>query len=116
MIEHLLVHTCTISRQGSGLNASNEDNAAYANVATGVRCRRSAMSEQETAAPTMAAVQLHKIFFAYGQDVQQRDRIVSLVNQANVTLIALAEVESVNSDPGGVQNHCEVVVREVTSA
>lgn len=121
-IQSLLVHSCTIQRRNAGVNDSGEDDGTYSDLATGVACRLSQLSERETAgsaagAATMGAsvagVVTHKMFMEYGQDITEKDRVADVVNQNGTTIMSLGEVEGVNRDPGGMQSHVEVLVREV---
>ena len=105
--------TCTIRRRASGTNDSGEDNGAFSDLATSVPCRLSQLSGKEQYESSVQGVVTHKLFFTYGQDITARDQIANIVNSDGTTLVSAAVVEMVYADPGGMQSHVEVWLREV---
>lgn len=104
MYTSLLDKRATIQRVTT-TNDGPEPSAVWASVATGVPCRVSYRSGQEMGPMFDADVSEVRLFFGYGVDLRNSDRVVV----DSVTY----QVEPVNQDPGGRQHHVEALARVV---
>lgn len=109
----LLTMTCTVRRQAGTVNDSGENSGAFSDYATLRPCRLTQGEGTELYGASVSAVIKHKLFFEYGEDIDEKDEIASVVNERGATLITSAKIERINKDPGGEANHVEVWLREV---
>jgi len=112
----LLPQTCTISRYTEGAaDAYGHPVQTWADLATGVSCRRMNAKGYETKADEKTVVVADYVFFLKkGQDITERDRITTLKLAGTAVDSATYEVLKVNAILGArKEDHREVWVQVV---
>ena len=112
----LLPMTCTIRRYTEGAQDTYGHPAqTWANLATGVPCRRMNAKGYETKADEKTVVVAdYLFFFDKGQDITERDRITTLKLAGTAVDTATYEVLKVNAVLGMKrEDHREVMVQVV---
>lgn len=104
-MEHLLTDRAVITRVTVAANDGPYPSSAENTQATDVPCRVAQRSGRELGGLFEANTVTHRIFFAFGTDVDEAD----IVTVGGVNY----EVELVNADPGRRSHHMEVLCKEV---